>query len=105
MKKRILISLSGVALLVGVVAGPAVAAPYGPDRYQVGTTTYTIAGCSMPPPAAGGNGPCVTGQFVTAAVRVRVGSLPVLLQDSQAVCVPTGTGVNIVVTQMRVKGT
>ena len=43
MKKRILVSLAGVALLVGVIAGPAVAAPYGPDRYQVGTTTYTIA--------------------------------------------------------------
>jgi len=29
---------------------------------------------------------------------------PVLLQDSQAVCAPNGTGVNIVVTQVRVQG-
>lgn len=68
-------------------------------------TIYTIAGCSMPPPASGGNGPCVTGQFVTAALRVRAGGTPVLLQDSQAVCVPTATGLNVVVTQIRVKGT
>ena len=66
------------------------------------TTMYTVAGCAMPPPIAG-NGPCVTGQFVTAALRVRAGGMPVLLQDSQAVCVPTATGLNIVVTQIRVK--
>jgi hypothetical protein len=66
------------------------------------TTMYSVAGCAMPPPAAG-NGPCVTGQFVSAALRVRAGGMPVLLQDSQAVCVPTGTGLNIVVTQIRVK--
>lgn len=64
---------------------------------------YTVAGCPFVPP--GGNGPCVTASWTTAATRVRVGGLPVLLQDSQAVCAPTGTGVNIVVTQMRVKGT
>jgi hypothetical protein len=28
----------------------------------------------------------------------------VLLPDRQAVCVPTGTGLNVVVTQMRVRG-
>ena len=31
--------------------------------------------------------------------------VPVLLKDSQAVCTPTGTGLNTVVTQQRVKGT
>ena len=30
--------------------------------------------------------------------------LHLLLKDSQAVCAPTGTGVNIIVTQLRVKG-
>ena len=86
------------------------ATPTAPNpRVKVGgqmvvtqTTMYTVAGCAMPPPIAG-NGPCVTGQFVTAALRVRAGGMPVLLQDSQAVCVPTATGVNIVVTQIRVK--
>jgi hypothetical protein len=66
------------------------------------TSTYTIAGCPFVPPA--GNGPCVTAQWVTAAMRVKAGGMPVLLQDSQAVCVPTGTGLNIIVTQLRVKG-
>jgi hypothetical protein len=32
------------------------------------------------------------------------GGLPMLLQDSQASCVPNGTPLNIVVTQVRVKG-
>jgi hypothetical protein len=67
-------------------------------------TVYTIAGCTLPPPPAG-NGPCVTAQFMTSATRVMAGSLPVLLQDSQAICTPTGTPLTIVVTQVRVKGT
>ena len=63
---------------------------------------YTIAGC----PFVAGNvpSPCVTAQWVTAATRVRAGGQPVLLQDSQAICAPNGTPLNIVVTQVRVKG-
>lgn len=48
--------------------------------------------------------PCVTAQWVLGATRVRAGGVPVLLQDSQAVCVPNGTPVNIVMTQTRVRG-
>ncbi|MGH7453628.1 MAG: hypothetical protein ACRENG_19930 [bacterium] len=66
-------------------------------------TIYAIAGCTLPPPIAA-NGPCVTATWVTAATRVRAGGIPVLLKDSQAICAPPGTGVNIVVTQTRVKG-
>jgi hypothetical protein len=29
----------------------------------------------------------------------------VVLQDSQAVCIPTGTGLNVLATQVRVRGT
>ena len=65
---------------------------------------YTVAGCTLPPPPAA-NGPCVTAQWLTAATRVRAGGMPVLLQDSQALCAPTGTGLNVVVTQQRVRGT
>lgn len=65
---------------------------------------YTVAGCTLPPPPAA-NGPCVTAQWITAATRVRAGGVPVLLQDSQAVCAPTGTGLNTVVTQVRARGT
>ncbi len=65
---------------------------------------HTIAGCTLPPPPAA-NGPCVTAQWITAATRVRAGGVPVLLQDSQAICTPTGTGLNVVSTQTRVRGT
>ncbi len=64
---------------------------------------YTVAGCPFTTPAAVPL-PCVTAQWVTGALRVRAGGVPVLLQDSQAVCVPNGTGVNILITQVRVKG-
>lgn len=63
---------------------------------------WTVAGCGFVPSA--GNGPCVTAQWVTAALRVMAGGQPVLLQDGQAVCAPTGTGVIVAVTQVRVKG-
>ena len=64
---------------------------------------YSVAGCTFPPPPAG-NGPCVTAQWVTAATRVKANGMPVLLQDSRAVCAPTGTGAMVSVTQVRVKG-
>lgn len=63
---------------------------------------WTIAGC--PFNVSGSPVPCVTAQWITGATRVRSGGMPLLLQDSQAVCVPNGTGLNIVVTQLRVKG-
>jgi hypothetical protein len=64
---------------------------------------YTVAGCAFVPPA--GNGPCVTAQWVVGALRVLAGGQPVLLQSSVAVCAPTGTPLNVVVTQTRVTGT
>jgi hypothetical protein len=65
---------------------------------------YVVAGCAMPPPASG-NGPCVSAQFVSSATRVLSNGQPLLLLDSQAVCVPTGTPLMIVATQTRVTGT
>jgi len=47
--------------------------------------------------------PCVTAQWIIGATRVLSGGMPLLLQDSQATCVPNGTPVNILVTQVRVK--
>jgi hypothetical protein len=67
-------------------------------------TLYTVAGCTLPPPPAA-NGPCVTAQFVMGATRVMAGGQPVLLQDSQAICAPTGTPLTIAATQVRVKAT
>jgi hypothetical protein len=46
----------------------------------------------------------VTAQWVTAATRILVGGVPVVLQDSQAVCAPTGTPLMVVITQLRTKG-
>ncbi len=63
---------------------------------------YTVAGC--PFNVSGAPSPCVTAQWVTAAMRVRAGGQPVLLQDSQALCAPNGTPLTVVVTQARVRG-
>jgi hypothetical protein len=64
---------------------------------------HSVAGCPFTTPA-GNPLPCVTAQWVTGATRVLVGGVPVLLQDSQAVCIPNGTGVQVVTTQPRAKG-
>ena len=67
------------------------------------TNPWSISGC---PFVTGTNPmPCVTAQWTSAATRVKSGGQPLLLQDSQAVCTPNGTGLNIVTTQIRVKGT
>jgi len=66
-------------------------------------TPYVVAGCALPPPPAA-NGPCITGQFVSAATRVTSNGQPLLLLDSQAICAPTGTPLLIVMTQTRVMG-
>ena len=68
------------------------------------STPYVVAGCAMPPPAAG-NGPDVTAQFITSAVRITSNAQPLLLSDSQSVAVATGMPLIITVTQVRVKGT
>ena len=64
---------------------------------------YVVAGCPFVPP--GGNGPCVTGQWVVGSTRVLVAGAPLVLQTSQAVCAPTGTGLLVVATQPRVVAT
>lgn len=65
--------------------------------------TYTIAACTFPSLTAGAP-PCVTAQWVSAAIRVKAGGMPILLQDSQSICAPTGTPLIVVATQIRVKG-
>jgi hypothetical protein len=64
---------------------------------------YVVAGCPFVPP--GGNGPCVTAQWVVGATRVLASGQPVLTQTSVAICAPTGTPLNVIVTQMRVIAT
>jgi hypothetical protein len=72
----------------------------GQPTVQV-SSIYAIAGCTLPPPTAG-NGPCVTAQFITSATRVTSNGQPLVLLDGQAICTPTGTPLQIVVTQTRV---
>ena len=76
----------------------------GGQPVVVQTAVYTVSGCALPPPPSA-NGPCISAQWITGATRVRVNGVPVLLQNSQAMCVPSGTGLNVVATQMRVKAT
>jgi hypothetical protein len=63
---------------------------------------YVVAGCPMV--TAGSPTPCVTVQWTTGATRVTSGGQPLLLLDSQAVCMPNGTPTVVVVTQTRVTG-
>ena len=62
---------------------------------------FVIAGCALgtTDPAADR---CVTARFITAASRVKASGVPVLLHISQAVCMPTGTPLHVIQTQMRV---
>jgi hypothetical protein len=92
-----------VLCMHGGQAQPTVPSPRVKVSGQPVTTQpapYTVAGCPFPPPSGG---PCVTAQWVTAATRVRSNGMPLLLQDSVAVCAPTGTGVQVLLTQLRVK--
>jgi hypothetical protein len=61
---------------------------------------WLVAGCALPPPP-GANGPCVTGQFVTSALRVLAMGQPLLLMDSMSICAPTGTPLMPVMAQPR----
>ena len=61
---------------------------------------YTVAGCSFN--VSGAPSPCVTAQWTTGALQVFADGLPVLLLDSQAVCVSNGTPLLITTTQTKV---
>ena len=97
---------STVMCMHGGQAQPAVVNPrvtVGGQPVVTQPGPHMVAGCAFVPPS--GNGPCVSAQWVTGATRVMAGGMPVLLQDSQAVCTPTGTGLLVLVTQLRVRGT
>lgn len=83
--------------------GPVARVRAGGQPVAAQPSPHSVAGCPFTP-ANGGNGPCVTGQWVTAATRVRAGGMPVLLQDSRSVCTPTGTPLTVAATQTRVRG-
>lgn len=68
----------------------------------------TVAGCPFTVPPSKPQ-PCIKVQWLVPAVRVRVNGQPALLRSSTALCqspeqIPQGPP-NVVVTQVRVKGT
>ena len=63
------------------------------------TTPYAVAGCALTGTTMP---PCVTGQWVMGATRVLAGGTPVVTMVSQSTCIPTGTPMLPVVSQMRV---
>ena len=64
------------------------------------SSPYVIAGC--PFNVSGSPVPCVLGNWVVAAMRVFSNGQPLVLMDSQAVCVPNGTPLLPVAAQTRV---
>jgi len=66
------------------------------------TVPYTIAGCTNPPPPLN-VGPCILANWIKSSLRVKTMGQPLLLRNSQAICVPTGTPLLITVTQLSVK--
>jgi hypothetical protein len=67
----------------------------------VATAPFVIAGCPLPTNAGG---PCLTAQVVTTSLRVTSMGLPLVLQDSQGVCAPTGAPLLMIAVQPRVVG-
>jgi hypothetical protein len=67
---------------------------------------YLVSGCPNQLPGTPPTPyPCVTGQFMTpsATLRVKVMGQPLVLENSQATCTPTGTPLQLIPTQQRVK--
>jgi uncharacterized Zn-binding protein involved in type VI secretion len=65
------------------------------------SNSYAINGCPLAPT---GSPFCVLAQWIVGAVRVMANGMPVLLANSQAVCVPTRTSVKIAPLPSRVMG-
>lgn len=61
---------------------------------------YAVAGCAFVPP--GGNGPCVSGQWIVGAMRVLVMGQPAVIAAGMSTCVPTAMPLVPVAFQPRV---
>ncbi len=66
------------------------------------TVPYTITGCRNPPPPTS-VGSCILANWIKPSLRVKTMKQPLLLRNSQAICVPTGTSLVVAATQLRVK--
>jgi hypothetical protein len=63
---------------------------------------YAVAGCAL---TGTPNPPCVTGQWLTGAVRVLAGGAPLATLVGASTCVPTATPMLPVAAQVRVLAT
>lgn len=63
---------------------------------------YAITGCAL---TGTPNPPCVTGQWLTGAVRVLAGGVPVATMIGTSTCIPTGTPMLPLSAQPRVLAT
>ena len=62
---------------------------------------YAVTGCAL----TGSAPPCVTGQWLSGAVRVLAGGVPVATMMGASTCVPTGTPLLPISAQPRVFAT
>lgn len=60
---------------------------------------YAVTGCAL---TGSPNPPCATGQWLTGAVRVLAGGVPVAALSGSSTCIPTGTPLLPVSAQPRV---
>jgi hypothetical protein len=63
---------------------------------------YVVTGCAL---SASGTPPCVTGQWLTGAVRVLAGGQPLVTMAGASTCIPTGTPLLPMTAQPRVLAT
>jgi hypothetical protein len=66
------------------------------------TSPYVVAGCAL---TGTTSPPCVTAQWIVGAVRVLAGAAPLLIFTGQSICMPSGSPLMPVVSQMRVLAT
>jgi hypothetical protein len=63
------------------------------------SSPWVVAGCGLTGTTVP---PCVSAQFVVGSTRVTAGGVPLVLQTGTSICTPTGTPLQVVVTQLRV---
>ena len=73
----------------------------GGQAVVVETAQYAITGCALELTSSTF---CTTAQWLTGATRVQVLKTPALLQDSRSMSPQTGAPLQVMVTQVRVKG-
>jgi hypothetical protein len=89
-------------------AGPATPLAPFPRVLLSGQPAVTIASpCAITGCALSGSGtpPCVTGQWLLGATRVLAGGTPLATTAGQSTCIPTGTPMLPVASQLRVLAT